>query len=410
VRPARPPLGAGFGRLFTANLSSSLGDGIARTALPLLGARLTDDPLLIAGIAALSLLPWLLFAIPAGIVVDRIDRRAALALAQGVRVAVGLLLVGLTATGTLTIWWLYLVVFVYGAFETLYDGAVRAVVPSLVERADLPRANSRIEAGELVVQNFLAGPVTSFLFAAVVLVPLGANVVVFAVAGILALLLPRAASGREHPRHREDEVAWFRQFADGYRFLRGSPMLFKLWLVSTVHGLFSAFAIASLVLFVLGPLGVPEALYGTFMLCGAVGAVVGSLAAARLASRWGSGPVMAAALVLGSLAVTAMGIMPIVPVALVGFAVSSGSILVWNVLIISLRQSLVPHRLLGRVHGTWRTLMWGAMPLGSIVGGLMGRIDLALPLIVGGGASAVVALLYYRFIRSLPDPRDLPAV
>jgi len=133
-----------------ASLASNLGDGIARTAMPLLAARLTDDALLISGIAALAMLPWLLFALPSGIAIDRMDRRVALALAQAVRVTLGIVLIVLTASGALTIWWLYLVIFVYGAFETLYDGAARAIPPSIVDTADLPRANGRIEAGEQV--------------------------------------------------------------------------------------------------------------------------------------------------------------------------------------------------------------------------------------------------------------------
>ena len=87
---------------------------------------------------------------PAGILIDRVDRRHALAFAQAVRTLLAVALVILVATGMLTIWWLYLVVFVYGALETVYDGAIRAVVPSIVEKVNLPRANSRIEGGELV--------------------------------------------------------------------------------------------------------------------------------------------------------------------------------------------------------------------------------------------------------------------
>lgn len=190
----RPGLGPAFGNIFTANLASSLGDGIARTAIPLLAARITTDPVLISVVSALALLPWLFFAIPAGIFIDRIDRRRALALAQAVRTALAILLVVLAATDSLTIWWLYAVVFVYGMFETVYDGAIRAVVPSIVAPQDLPRANSRIEGGELVVQNFISGPLTSGLFAISVLIPLGINGLVFAVAGALALALPAVAS------------------------------------------------------------------------------------------------------------------------------------------------------------------------------------------------------------------------
>lgn len=400
-------LGAGFGNLFTANIASSLGDGIARTAIPLLGARLTDDPVQIAALTALALLPWLFFAIPSGIVIDRMDRRVALAVAQAVRVALGALLIALVATDALTIWWLFLVVFVYGAFETLYDGAVRAVAPSIVTRANLPRANSRIEAGELVVQNFVAGPLTSLLFAVAVLVPLGLNALAFALAGVLALLLPKAASGRQHAHADDEGVAWYRQFADGLRFIRSSPMLFKLWIVTTLGGLFFAFGTGSVVLWVLGPVGVAEAWFGVFMLSGAVGGVLGSVIAPRLKAWFGTGPVMAAMLVIDGLALVLMGIAPVVVTVAAGFLISSAGILVFNVLIMSLRQAAVPGRLLGRVHGTWRTLLWGTMPLGTLLGGFVARIDLALPFLIGGTVCVVIALATYPFMHSLPNPEDL---
>ena len=161
--PAAAPtrLGPEFAKLFTANLTSSLGDGIAKIAAPLLAVQLTTDPVLISGIAALSMLPWLLFAIPAGILIDRVDRRVALAAANSVRAILALGLLVLVATSSLTIAWLYVLIFLYGVGETIYDGSVRAVVPSIVTKPLLPRANSRIEAGELIVQNFLSGPFTS---------------------------------------------------------------------------------------------------------------------------------------------------------------------------------------------------------------------------------------------------------
>jgi hypothetical protein len=103
-----------------------------------------------------------------------------------------------------------------------------------------------------------------------------------------------------------------------------------------------------------------------------------------------------------------MGIWPNIWVVGAAFAVSSGSITVWNILVMSLRQSIIPGHLLGRVHGTWRTLLWGAMPLGSLLGGLVGRIDLALPFIIGGVIATVLALVFFRFITSLPNAEDVP--
>lgn len=400
-------LGAAFTNIFTANLASSLGDGIARTVFPLLAARLTHDPVLISAVAALALLPWLFFAIPAGILIDRIDRRRALALAQAVRTGVALLLVVLVATDTLTIWWLYIAIFIYGTFETVYDGAIRAVVPSIIGKADLPRANSRIEAGELVVQNFVSGPLTSALFAVAVVIPLGINGLVFAFAGALALLLPRVASGKQFTATDEPQVAWYRQFVDGLRFIMADRMLRTLWFFSTFGGIMTSAATATYVLYILERLEVPEALFGVFLLSGAVGGVVGAVLASRFKTLWGAGMTMGIMVILTGLAFVLMGVFPVLVAGLAGYALSSFAITVWNILIMSLRQSVVPGRLLGRVHGTWRTLLWGSMPLGALIGGLIARVDLALPFIVGGGLEALSGILFFRFLMSLPNPEDV---
>jgi MFS family permease len=402
-------LGGAFANLFTANIASSLGDGIARTAIPLLAVQVTHDALLISGIAALAMLPWLFFAIPAGILVDRIDLRAALAMANSVRTALALALLVLSATGGVTIWWLFVLTFVYGMFETVYDGAVRAVVPSIVGRANLPRANARIEAGEQVVQNLLAGPFTSLLFAVSVLIPLGVNVGVYALAVLLAVLLPKAASGTQFtaPTHSRPRVVWYRQFIDGYRFIVANRMFRTLWFFSTFIGMCLSIATASLVLYLIARLGLPEALFGVFMLSGAVGGIFATFVTSRLQARFGSGPTMAVANLVGSAGVVFIGVVPTLWAAVLGFVVISAAVSVWNILVMSLRQSVIPGRLLGRVHGTWRTLLWGATPVGSLIGGLIGRIDLALPFIIGGGLSTVAGIVFFRFLAALPNPQDI---
>jgi hypothetical protein len=124
----------------------------------------------------------------------------------------------------------------------------------------------------------------------------------------------------------------------------------------------------------------------------------------RLKLAWGTGITMAVMSLVDGVALMVMGLVPVLWVAAVCFAVSSLSITTWNILIMSLRQSLVPGRLLGRVHGTWRTLLWGVMPLGSLIGGLVARVSLTLPMIVGGAAAAVATLVFFRFLASLPNP------
>lgn len=408
----RVPLGAAFANVFTANIASSLGDGIARTAIPLLAVRITDDALLISGIAALAMLPWLLFAIPAGILIDRIDRRVALATANTVRTGLAITLFVVTATGNLTIWWLYAIIFIYGIFETVYDGAIRAVVPSLLPKAQLPRANSLIEAGEQVIQSFVSGPATSLLFAVSALIPLGTNAAVYAIAVVLALFLPAVASGRQYAAaHARTggaaEGPWYKQFVDGWNFIMTSKLLKTLWLLSTLTGMALSFATASFVLYLIGRLGLPEELFGIFMLTGALGAIAASVITQQLKVRFGTGPTVAAVNVLAGLGVVMVGVIHNLWAIAIGWFVVSGAITVWNILIMSLRQSIIPGRLLGRVHGTWRTLLWGSMPLGSVLGGLVGRIDLTLPFVIGGGASVLIGLIWYRFLMRLPNPEDV---
>lgn len=408
----RRGLGRTFANVFTANLASSLGDGIARTASPLLAARLTDDPVLIAGIGAVAMLPWLFFALPAGILVDRMDRRQALALAAGVRTLLAVALVVLVAMNALTIWWLYLVIFVYGVCETLYDGAIRAVVPSVVSKQNLPRANARIEGAELVVQNFAAAPLTSALFAVAVLIPIGGLVAAFGLAALLAALLPAVASGRQfHAAVATGEVAevvpFRRQLADGWHFIMGNRMLRTLWFVSIpVAILFSASG-ATLVLFVLDTLAIPEAAFGLFLLSGVLGGFLGSVVASRLARRFGLGPVMAAMNLVAGILVLLTGLFPVPIAAIVFFALGASTTTIWNVLMMSFRQAIIPGRLLGRVHGTWRTLLWGTMPIGSLLGGALALIDLTVPWIVGGAGITVLGLIFYRFLMTLPNPEDI---
>jgi Na+/melibiose symporter-like transporter len=401
-------LGADFRNLFTANLGSSLGDGIARTAAPLLAVQLTSDPLLVAGVAALQMLPWLLFAIPAGLIVDAVDRRHALAMANTLRALLAVALLVLAATDTLTIWWLYVVIFLFGIGETVYDGAIRAIVPSIVPKALLPTANGRIEGAETVVQNFLAGPLTSVLFAVAVLIPLGANAAAYALAAVLAFALPAVASGRQfaapQPARREP---WHRALAEGFRFIFGNRMLVILLFLSTFVGLCFSAATASFALFLIERLGLPEALFGAFLLTGAFGALVGSFIAAPLARRFGSGRTMAVANLVAIVPLIFAGLFPSLWVTGAVYFVTSVGVLVWNVHMMSLRQSIIPGRLLGRVHGSWRTVLWGSMPLGAVIGGFIGRVDLALPFIVGGGAATLAGIVFFRFLSRLPNPQDI---
>ncbi|MDQ4037610.1 MAG: MFS transporter, partial [Actinomycetota bacterium] len=162
---SRDPLGSNFWRLLAASAVSNLGDGIVRTAIPLLAIMLTRDPVLVGALTSLSFLPWLLFAIPAGVLVDRMDRRRAMSSANLVRTGVVGVLVAAIAVDQVSLVLLYVITFVLGVAETVYDSASRAMLPQVVRRDQLDRANGPLAAAEIVTQAFLAAPIGSFLFA-----------------------------------------------------------------------------------------------------------------------------------------------------------------------------------------------------------------------------------------------------
>jgi MFS family permease len=409
------PLGAGFGRLWTASVASNLADGLSRTAIPLIATTLTTDPLLIAGIGALTFLPWLLFGVLSGVVVDRVDRRRTMGLANAIRTLAALAVVASALTGTLTIWLLYVCILAFGIGETFYDNSTIAMVPSLVGKSGLERANGRMQASDLVVQNFVATPITGFLFVAAISLPLVPTALGYLLAAALALTLPLAAGRAAAPLSASvaagpaaGVVATVRgDIAEGLRFLIGHRFLRSMVLFTSAVGLLIAFAQSIVVLFVLQTLDVPDFGFGIVTAIVGLGALAGALCATALVRRFGRGRILVAGTVLGGLGLLATGLSPNVWVAVPMYMVSAFGIAIWNVPWGALRQDIIPGHLLGRLIGTIRTLTWGVMPIGALIGGFVGRIDLRLPFIIGGALTVIVSIAATKLLL-LADSHSSP--
>lgn len=395
------PLSPAFNRLWTASVASNLADGLGRTAIPLVATTLTTDPLLIAGVTSLAFVPWLLFGVFAGVIADRFDRRKAMAVANGVRVlsAVGIALA--ISTDSLTIWLLYAGVLLWGLGETVYDSATTAMVPSLVPTHLLEKANSRMQAAELVVQNFIATPVAGVLFAVAIVIPIWSTAAGFAVAVALVLTLPlsaalapRAAKEAEAPTGTRADVREAIGFIWHHRFLRG------MVLVTSIVGGSLTLAQATIVLFILDTLEVPEAAFGFATAGVGLGAVVGALVASALVARFGRGSVLLAASTLCGVSTFATGFAPSIWVAVPIYAMGAAAVSVWNVPWGSLRQAITPGYLVGRITGISRTVIWGLFPIAAVLGGLVGRIDLRAPFFVGGALIVIVSLSASKLLLS----------
>lgn len=392
-------LGDGFGRLWSAAIASNLADGIGRTAVPLIATTLTHDPALIAGLTAVTFLPWLLFGIPAGMLLDRVDRRVAMAVANTLRFAVAALVALLIATGTLTIWSLYGCVLLFGLGETVFDNATTTVTPSLVTRDQLDRANGRMQSAEIVLQNFIATPIAGFLFVAAIALPLWLTGAGFLISALLVLTIP-AAAARAHQLGDEGEAASRPRLGAVVRFLWDDRFLRKMIILTSITASALAFAQGSVVLLLLQTYSLPPSLVGVVTAVIGAGALVGALIASGLVARFGRGRVMYVAILVSGAGLLGVGLTGNVVTGILSYALGAFGVAVWNVPWGALRQAIVPGAILGRAMGIVRTIGWGLTPIATVLGGFVARVDLRLPFLIGGVVVVVLALIATRLLLS----------
>ncbi|PWD51705.1 MFS transporter [Serinibacter arcticus] len=394
--PEQPPAPAPLGRPFAAQLTSTglanLGDGVLATLAPLVALGLTTSPTQIGLLTAATWLPWLLLGIAAGAIIDRVDRRRAQVVALAVRAALLGTAAALVAADALTMPLLVLVVLAYGATEVFADLGATAIVPDLVPTDRLSAANGRIVGVQQVANSFLGAPLAGALIVVGAGLGFGVSAALAALAAVTLAVGLRGsyrrvadeATTRTTTRTTTaiDDAAPTRsavrtgltQVRDGLAFLVRHPVLRPLVITSGVLNMASTGYFAVFVLWAVGPTsaaGLTQSQYPLIMVGFAAGAVAGSLLAERVQRRFGEVPT-----ILGTL--TANVLLMAVPVLWPNGWVFAGTLAVLgllntigNVVSMSLRQRLVPRHLLGRVGGAGRTLAFGLMPVGAVLGGVV---------------------------------------
>ncbi len=391
-----------FNRMWASSIISNLADGVMLAAVPLLAISLTDSPVLISLIGAMVMLPWLLFAIPIGAIVDRVDRRYIFAGANASRSVVVGVLALLIALDHVTIFWLLAAAFIIGVCEVAADTTAQSLIPQILEEKDFEKGNSRLQISETVIQGFIGAPISGFIYAAAIYLPFFINSLGFAISAILALTIP--VKYLQDIRQEGEEKTERRFVADmkfGIAYLFNQKVLRRLVVTTATIGLCYAMGSATMVLFIIKELGLQERFFGVILAIQGVGAILGALVASRTSSKFGRSKVMTFAIVASSAVLLIQGFSPniYIFVALAtfgGFVISQ-----WNILLMATYQTVIPKELYGRIHGTRRTLVWGAMPLGSLLGGVLANFSLRLPLYVGGALACVVSIASIGFLLNI---------
>jgi MFS family permease len=397
-------MGPAFNRMWASSIISNLSDGILIAAAPLLAISLTDSTVLISAIGAMVMLPWLLFAIPIGVLVDRVDRRFILAGANATRSAVVGMLALLIATDQVTIYWLLVASFVIGVCEVAADTTAQSLIPQIVDEKNFEKGNSRLQISETVIQGFVGAPLSGFIYAIAIALPFFINSLGLAIASLLALSIPIKYLQDVRTDNVEKEKKKF--VADmkfGIKYLFNEKVLRRLVVTTASIGVCYSMGTATLVLFIIKELELPKQLFGVILAIQGIGAIVGALIAPRLSEKFGRGNVMTFGITSSSVVLLLQGFSPniYIFVALAtfgGFAISQ-----WNILLMATYQTVIPNELYGRIHGTRRTLVWGMMPIGSLLGGVLAHYSLRLPMYVGGVIATTIALLSIKFFLNVSE-------
>ncbi|MFL6130966.1 MAG: MFS transporter [Mycobacteriales bacterium] len=394
-----------FLRFWVAQAVSLIGSQVSRLALPL-----TVVLTLGGGVAALSLVnallsvPFLLFGLVVGVWVDRWPRVRVLVTADVVR---GLTLASIpvaAALGILTLAWLCVVAFVVGTLTVFFDVAQQAILPSLVSRGRLPEANGKLSLTDSLSR--FAGPSVGGVLVQVLSAPAAvlADALSFLASAALLRRLPTA--GPPKPTRRAGLRA---ELVEGIRFVVGNRQVRTLAVAGSVLNLVdSAFTVLMLV-FLADGLGLGAATIGLGFAIGSAGGLAAATLTPRVWARLGGPGTMTLALsaiLAGRLAVGAMPQgAPAAALAILGLALAMtgmGSV-AFNVVQVSIRQQVTPDDLLGRVNAAVRTVLWGVIPLGALLGGLLGS---ALPLrtaVLVTAAALVLPVLLLLPLRTGAD-------
>ncbi|HEY4822269.1 MAG TPA: MFS transporter [Candidatus Bathyarchaeia archaeon] len=420
-----------FLKLWTSETISSFGGQFSQVAMPFVAIPILHATSSELGILqAASTAPFLIFGLLVGVWADRHRRRPIMVVANiGRFILLGSIPVAFLA-GRLSLPLLYLVSFLIGVLTVFFDVAYQAYLPSLVQRDQLVEANSKLEASRATAT--VAGPGIAGFVVGIVTAP-------FAIALDALSFLGSAVSlskihQQEEMTARTHNPSMLSEIREGLAVVFSDRRLRSIAGSTATSNFFSSAIAPVATLYLVDPelaasnlgLGLDSLVFGLIFAVGSVGGLIGALLAGRLAARVGVGYA-----IIGSMLISGIGLFSFylatpalaIPLLVVGGTALTLSVLVlmvgqfatflsavvYNINQVSLRQAIVPLRLQGRMNATMRFLVWGTLPFGALVGGILGVIIGIRPTIlimaVGGSLAFLWVLLSpVRSLKEVPEP------
>jgi len=383
------PLGRSYVKLWTATAISNLGDGITMVAYPWLASAVTRSPILIAAAGFASRLPWLIFTLHAGVLTDRFDRRKLIVgmdFFRGVLTVFVGFIVYLNQdslpslndlskfTDLATNWPLYFTLlitsFLFGLAEVLRDNSAQTLLPSVVDKENLEKANGRMWSAEALTNSFIGPPIGSLLIGFAIFLPFFFDAASFfiAVALIASLTGSFKPIASETPR---EKINFKVEIKEGFSWLWAHPLLRPMAIILGCMNGIGTMVGAVFILFAQEVLHTSVFAFALLGTAGAVGGTIGGILAPKISAKFGSGPSLALALAGAPIGSLIVGFTTSWQVVWVVVVFESFVGILWNTITVSLRQSIIPTNLLGRVNSVYRFFAWGSIPIGMFLGGAL---------------------------------------
>jgi MFS family permease len=401
---APPRLGRSFRWLLASSWLTNLGEGITLAAGPLLVASQTHYPLAVAMATFLQRLPWLIFGLYAGVMADRVSRRAIVITTGLVRAAILLLLTASILTHHVDTIVVLAALFLFGANEAFGDTTTTTLLPMLVDRRDLGIANSRSLTG-VIVWNQLAGPpIGAALFAAGMALPFVSETVCV-LAGVLLITRVRLPPqlGRDRPTRVRQDIR------EGWRWLWAHPAIRTLAITIFTFNVTFGAAWSVLVLYARERLGMTAFGFGLITTAMAVGGLVGTASYGWLERRVPLGVIMRGGLIIETLTHLALALTRWAWLALIVFAIFGAHAFIWGTTSTSVRQRAVPTEFQGRVGSVYLTGVVGGIVIGSALGGLVASVwGVTAPFWFAFAGSAIILALIWRSLLHIAHADESP--